>query len=394
MIRLVALCAIGAEKIVANELKQLGYTNEPQTPPYIGRLVFSHPSLDPLTAIFRANLCLRTSDRVYIELANFSAFDFDSLFEGVYSIPWQDWFKKDIRIVVDKVRTKKSKLSSERTVQSLVHKAIYEKLGSVWRMHTLPESGTKSDIRIYIENNHVQVLLDTSGLPLHRRGYRTSGGDAPIRETLAAILLQAASWKRKIPLHDAFCGSGTIPIEAILYAHNIAPGLGRNFALEHLSPFLGEQAQTRMNEERKKAAEEIRTDCLVRVTGSDLDSSAVAKAISNAERACGIAGKALQLIGSDARIPRPSFTQASFEDLSAPYETGLLLSNPPWGERLSDIEEAKKLYGSMVSLFTEFPRWNFGFISNHEAFEVSIKRTAVKKRALKSGNLDTVFYYY
>jgi putative N6-adenine-specific DNA methylase len=403
MMTLVAPCAIGAEKVLTNELKQLGFVPETiatgKAP--VGRVAFAPSPQEAalgdagfLAAAYRANLTLRTADRVYARLAQFPAADFEALFEGVKRVRWQDWFRKDVRVVVDKVRTHASKLSSEHSVQGVTHKAIYETLGAAWRMSNLPETGDEATVRVYVEQNEVSVLLDLSGMPLHRRGYRTAGGEAPIRETLAAVLLQLMSWRRKTPLHDAFCGSGTIPIEATLYAHNIAPGLGRAFALETLVPFVGDAPRAMMAAERIKAAQAIRTDCLVRVTGSDIDPKVLLSARGNAERACAIAGKALQDAGIDARITRPDFTEASFADLTAPYDSGLLISNPPWGERLEDKESARALYSSMHRLFTEFPAWEFGFITSHTEFEQAIGKKADKKRKLKSGNLDTCFYMY
>lgn len=403
MMTFVAPCAIGAEKVLANELKQLGFVPvvRDRGPAAVGRVAFT-PSADDaalgetgcLAAAYRANLSLRTADRIYVELASFPCADFEALFDGVKAVRWQDWFKKDVRVVVDKVRTHASKLSSEHSIQGVTHKAIYETLGAAWRMSVLPETGTEVTVRVYVEHDVASILLDLSGMPLHRRGYRTAGGEAPIRETLAAILLQLMSWRRKTPLHDAFCGSGTIPIEAMLYAYNIAPGLGREFALENLVPFTGADAKAMMEAERRKSALAIRTDCLVRVTGSDINPEVLVSARANAERACVIAGRALQLAGSDARIPRPDFTQASFDELAAPYDVGLLLSNPPWGERLTDRDTARTLYSSMHRLFTDFPGWEFGFITSHDSFEDAIGKKADKRKKLKSGNLDTTFYMY
>lgn len=403
MFTFVAPCAIGAEKVLSNELKRLGFVpvvRETGSTP-VGRVVFS-PSAEEaargvsgmLAAAYRANLCLRTADRVYLELSSFPAVDFDSLFEGVKAIRWQDWFRKDVKVVIDKVRTHASRLSSEHSVQSIAHKAIYAELGEVWRMSMLPETGTEVTVRVYVDHDEASILLDLSGAPLHRRGYRTAGGEAPIRETLAAILLQLMSWRRKTPLHDAFCGSGTIPIEAMLYAHDIAPGLGREFALENLVPFQNDDAKKMMKAERARAALAIRTDCLVRVTGSDINEDILVSARANAERACVIAGRALQEAGNDARIVRPDFTRASFDELAAPYDQGLLLSNPPWGERLEDKDSARTLYSSMHRLFADFPGWDMGFITSHPEFEQAIGKKAAKTRKLKSGNLDTVFYMY
>ena len=403
MMTLLAPCAIGAEKVLANELKQLGFIPENSTTgrSLVGRVLFS-PSAEEaalgdiglLAAAYRANLCLRTADRVYLRMASFPCREFDALFEGVKAIRWQDWFRKDVRVVVDKVRTHASKLSSEHSIQGVTHKAIYETLGAAWRMSVLPETGTEVTVRVYIDHDEASILLDLSGMPLHRRGYRTAGGEAPIRETLAAVLLQLVNWRRKTPLHDAFCGSGTIPIEAVLYAHNIAPGFGREFALKELVPFIGDSARELMEKERNKAALAIRTDCLVRVTGSDIDENILVSARANAERACVMAGRALQNAGSDARIPRPDFTRASFDELAAPYDEGLLLSNPPYGERLGDSESARALYSSMHRMFVDFKGWDLGFITSHQQFESGIGRTASKRKKLKSGNLDTCFYIF
>lgn len=379
----VALCAVGAEKILGNEIKQLGYTLAGNAP---GRVAFTGDD----DALYRANFCLRTSDRVYIQMAKYHAEDFDELFENCSLVDWQDVFKKDSRIVVDKVRTYKSKLNSEHSIQGMVQKAIYKKLGFVWKMSVLPESGEQCDVRVYIDQNEVSILLDTSGEALHKRGYRTDGGIAPLRETTAAVLLQEMMWRRKTPLHDPFCGSGTIANEAVLYAHNVAPGLGRHFAYEHLAIY----NQNRAVEIKKQEAAKIRTDVECRITGSDIDPAAVERAKLNAEHACVTAGRALQLIGSDARIERPDFIVSDFRDLRAPYEKGLLLCNPPYGERIGDAEQAAELYKDMAQLFTDFPGWDLGVITSQKSFQSSIDRHARLLKSLKAGNLDTTLYIY
>ncbi len=385
---LVALCAVGAEKILGNEIKHLGYSlinnNSGRITP--GRVTFSGDD----DALFRTNLCLRTADRVYLQLAAYDAQNFDDLFDGTYSIPWQDYLKKDSKIVVDKVRTYKSKLNSEHSIQGIIHKAIYSKLGDIWKMSSLPETGEQSDIRIYVEQNKVYVLLDLSGLPLHKRGYRTDGGIAPLRETTAAVLLQEMLWRRKTPLHDPFCGSGTIAIEATLYAFNVAPGFGRRFALENLPFFNAERA----NEIRNHEAEQIRTDVEVRITGSDIDDKAISRSKQNAEYACVMAGRALKSIGISKHIQRPDFIQSDFADLSAPYEQGLLLCNPPYGERLGDEEEAASLYKKMNSLWQEFPCWDLGVITSNADFMENFGHKTTNIKKLKAGNLDTSFYCY
>lgn len=383
MITLVALCAIGAEKVLANEIKTLGYKPVGNAP---GRVTYTCPE----EGIYRSNLCLRTADRVYLQLGSFETETFDDLFDGVQAINWQDYFKKDVRVVVDKVRTYRSKLSSEHSVQAMTHKAIYKKLGTIWRMEVMPESGDVASVRVYIERDIALILLDLSGNPLNKRGYRTDGGIAPLRETTAAVLLQLMCWRRKTPLHDPFCGSGTIAIEAALYAYNVAPGFGRRFAYETLGLF----NQEMMVNIKKAEAAKIRPDCEARITGTDIDAAAIARAKINAEHACVTAGRALQLVGSDARIQRPDFEQCDFKDLEAPYEKGLILGNPPYGERIGDLEQAEILYHDMSSLFEAFPGWEMGFITSHDQFENALGRTADSRKKLKCGNLDTSFYTF
>ena len=317
---LVALCAVGAERILGNEIKQLGYKLKGNAP---GRVSFTGDD----DALFKANLCIRTEDRVYLQIAEYDALDFDALYDGTYAVDWQDYLRKDSRVIVDKVRSYKSKLNSEHSIQGIVHKAIYTKLGDVWKMSSMPETGEESDIRVYVDENKVLVLLDLSGLPLHKRGYRTDGGIAPLRETTAAVLLQEMMWCRKTPLHDPFCGSGTIAIEATLYAFNVAPGFGRRFALENLPIYNEKRAQEIKAEEAAK----IRTDVEGRITGSDIDNAADERAKKNAESACVMAGRALKSIGISKHIPRPDCIQSDFADLAAPYDSGLLLCNPPYG---------------------------------------------------------------
>lgn len=383
MNKLVALCAVGAEKILGNEIKFLGYKLISNAP---GRVSFFGDD----NSLFRANLCLRTADRIYLQVAEYTALNFDDLYDGAYSVNWQDFFKKDSKIVVDKVRINKSKLNSEHSIQGMVHKAIYKKLGDKWNMQTLPETGEQSDIRVYIDENKVILLLDLSGLPLHKRGYRVDGGIAPLRETTAAVMLQIMLWRRKTPLHDPFCGSGTIPIEATLYAFNVAPGFGRRFALENLSIYNEKQAL----EIRAQEAAKIRTDVEVRITGSDIDAKAIERAQKNAEYACVMAGRALKSIGISAHLPRPDFIQSDFQQLQAPYENGLLLCNPPYGERLGDEEEVSKLYKQMNSLWEDFPNWDIGVITSNPNFQEDFSHKANHIKNLKAGNLDTQFYIY
>ena len=379
----VALCAIGAERILGNEIKHLGYRLEGNAP---GRVAFTGDD----DAMYRANYCLRTSDRLYIQMAKYRANDFNELFDGCYDVDWQDYFKKDVRLVVDKVRVHKSRLNSEHSIQSMIQKAVYKKLGDVWGITNLPESGEECDLRVYLDENEVQILLDTSGEALHKRGYRTEGGIAPLRETTAAILLQEMMWRRKTPLHDPFCGSGTIITEAVLYAHDVAPGLGRHFAYEHLAIY----SQKKAVEIKRQEASKIRTDVECRITGSDIDPAAIDRARLNAEHACVLAGRALQMIGSDAKIVRPDFIVSDFKELRAPYDDGMIITNPPYGERIGEITQAEEIYRGMASLFTDFPGWQIGVITNQKKFQECIGKYANLLKSIKAGNLDTTLYIY
>ncbi|MEE3314262.1 MAG: class I SAM-dependent RNA methyltransferase [Treponema sp.] len=379
----VALCAIGAERILGNEIKHLGYRLEGNAP---GRVAFTGDD----DAMYRANYCLRTSDRLYIQMAKYRANDFNELFDGCYDVDWQDYFKKDVRLVVDKVRVHKSRLNSEHSIQSMIQKAVYKKLGDVWGITNLPESGEECDLRVYLDENEVQILLDTSGEALHKRGYRTEGGIAPLRETTAAILLQEMMWRRKTPLHDPFCGSGTIITEAVLYAHDVAPGLGRHFAYEHLAIY----SQKKAVEIKRQEAAKIRTDVECRITGSDIDPAAIDRARLNAEHACVLAGRALQMIGSDAKIVRPDFIVSDFKELRAPYDDGMIITNPPYGERIGEITQAEEIYRGMSSLFTDFPGWQIGVITNQKKFQECIGKYANLLKSIKAGNLDTTLYIY
>lgn len=379
----VALCAIGAERILGNEIKHLGYRLEGNAP---GRVAFTGDD----DAMYRANYCLRTSDRLYIQMAKYRANDFNELFDGCYDVDWQDYFKKDVRLVVDKVRVHKSRLNSEHSIQSMIQKAVYKKLGDVWGITNLPESGEECDLRVYLDENEVQILLDTSGEALHKRGYRTEGGIAPLRETSAAILLQEMMWRRKTPLHDPFCGSGTIITEAVLYAHDVAPGLGRHFAYEHLAIY----SQKKAVEIKRQEASKIRTDVECRITGSDIDPAAIDRARLNAEHACVLAGRALQMIGSDAKIVRPDFIVSDFKELRAPYDDGMIITNPPYGERIGEVTQAEEIYRGMASLFTDFPGWQIGVITNQKKFQECIGKYANLLKSIKAGNLDTILYIY
>ena len=365
---LVALCAVGAEKILGNEIKHLGYKLAGNAH---GRVSFFGDD----DALFRANLCLRTADRLYLQLASYSAYDFDQLYDGVYSIPWQDFLKKDSRIVVDKVRSYKSKLNSEHSIQGIVHKAIYSKLGDIWHISNLPETGEQSDIRVYVDENQVLILLDLSGLPLHKRGYRPSHTEAALRETLAAAMVKLSRYRGRGDFCDPFCGSGTIAIEAALAALNRAPGLYRNFAAEEW--FFSEPGYWQSARSEAIAAEYSGD---YHITASDIDPRAVQISRENAVRA-----------GVEHLI---DFRVADAAQFSQTTEGGVIVTNPPYGERLLDLQQAEELYRKFGAALSHNTGWALYLLSSDQEFERCFGKPADKRRKLYNGMIRCDLYMY
>jgi putative N6-adenine-specific DNA methylase len=387
MMTAIALCAVGAEKALSNELRKLDL---PVLSSAFGRVRFNAD----LAGLYRALMSLRTADRVLLEAASFPARDFDALFEGVRAVRWQELIPRDKRVVVSKVRTNRSALSAETSIQAVAHKAVAERLCAAWKVSRLREDGEAAELRVYIEKDVASVLLDLSGEPLFRRGYRIESGAAPLRETTAAALLLLLGWKRKFPLYDPFCGSGTIAIEAALYAWDAAPGLGRSFALSGLG--IGDRAlASRIREELAAKVDFTRT---VRIAGSDIDGRAVSVAAANAARAWEIArggtpGQGRQA-PAEARDIVPRFARLDMAAAKAEYPEGLLIANPPYGERLGDVEQAEATYRAMAHLRTDFPGWNLAFITNHAGFESHFGANATQVREITNGALRSYLYAY
>lgn len=389
MAKFLALCAIGAEKILANELKKLNFNDVAFSS--AGQVEFSGDD----TSFYKSNLLLRTADRIFLRLAHFKAVDFDELFEGVAKINWQDFFHKNTYVVINKVRCQKSRLHSEVSVQKIVHKAICDKLCRVWKLLSLPERGEPAKVRIYIEKNFVSVLLDLSGDPLYKRGYRSLSGEAPLRETVAATLLQKMLYRRKTPLYDPFCGSGTITIEALLFAHNVPPGIGRKFAFENLKIF----NETEFEKVREAAVAEISTNCRVRIYASDNNSEAVATAKFHCKRACFVAENALKSIGAEGKLSEIRFFEKDFS-LASPHhlpeldgDNGIILANPPYGLRLSDEDGVKEIYEKIPDFLLKFPQWKAGFICANPNFEEDTGLEFSGVQPIKCGNLDSAFFF-
>ena len=391
-----AFCAIGAEKVVSNELKKLpAYTVLESG---FGRVRFK-TSLDGL---YRALLSLRAADRLLLELANFPAADFDALFEAVSAIPLENFIPRGMGLKVAKVRSSASQLKAETSIQAVVHKAAAQRLCDRYGISRLP-GGTmdgngqnevkEAELRVFMEKNRASILLDISGEPLFKRGYRPVGGIAPLRETTAAAMILLSQWKRKFPLYDPFCGSGTIVIEAALYAWDKAPGLGRRFALSDLAI-----ADKRTEETiRKELAEKIDYSRPINIIGSDADEKTLSLARANLRRAQSVPENIAQNAGGAGKIKGIELNCLPMKDASPSTSTvmpGFIITNPPYGKRLGEPEEAEAGYAAMAGLCKTFSEWKLALICNHKGFESHFGRKADNCRELKSGAVDTWLYQY
>jgi len=382
----VALCAVGAEKTVSNEIRKLGLS---VTEGGYGRVSFKAGP----EGLYRALMGLRAADRVLLETARFRALDFDALFEETRRLPWEEYIPSGMGLKVSKVRSNRSRLTAETSIQAVVHKAAAEKLCAKRGINRLPENMDAAELRVYIEKDQASVLLDLSGEPLFKRGYRTSGGIAPLRETTAAAIIIGSGWKRKFPLYDPFCGSGTIAIEAALYAWDIAPGLGRRFALEKL--LLGDkETGLRIREE---FLEKVDFSRLVRIGGSDSDSALIEAARANMKRAFALVSKKEGIAPPFKAIPFEVLSMEEAEPLAiagAGGDKGFIITNPPYGRRLGDTESAEKNYAEMRCLARNFPGWKLALISDHPGFESFFGRKADLCREITNGAICSYLYQY
>jgi putative N6-adenine-specific DNA methylase len=387
MMTAIALCAVGAEKVVSHELKKLGLSIVDTS---FGKVRFK----TELTGLYRSLMGLRAADRVLLEAAHFPAEDFDALFEGVKAVPWEQFIPKDMGLRVAKVRANRSRLQGATSVQGIVHKAAADRLCKHFHLLRLPESEKTAELRVYIEKDQVSLLLDLSGEPLFKRGYRREGGIAPLRETTAAAILLLANWRRKFPLYDPFCGSGTLAIEAALYAWDMAPGLGRDFALSEL--LIGNKSLER--EVREELLGKVDFSRTIRIYGSDADPRAVAMAKANAERAYTLA-QGIPLPGRESprtvRLPwLPDFKAFPMKEAYAPHEEGFIITNPPYGKRLGDPGSAETIYAEMGALIQRFPGWKLGLITDHPGFESFFGRKADSCRELTNGAIQSYLFQY
>ncbi|MDR3020090.1 MAG: class I SAM-dependent RNA methyltransferase [Treponema sp.] len=394
----VALCAVGAEKVVSNELRKLNFKVDESL---YGRVRFKADT----AGLYRALIGLRAADRVLLEVSNFKAENFDALFEGTSAAPWEQIVPKGMGLKIAKVRSSRSRLKAETSIQAMVHKAAAQRLCGKYKVSRLPDSGSgvysEAEARVYIEKDIVSLLVDLSGEPLFKRGYRSEGGIAPLRETTAASILLLSGWKRKFPLYDPFCGSGTILIEAAMYAWDMAPGLGRNFAVEKLALADAKIEQSVRDEFRSK----IDFSRLIRIAGSDEDPRSVSIAASNAERLRDIAEGRDPQKGIRSGTKVMELKTLPLKEAKSPFsgtgqsDQGLLITNPPYGKRLGDQAQAEKIYREMGSLGINslgrrFPGWKLGVITDSEGFESFFGKKAESCREISHGNTPSYFYQY
>ena len=367
MYELIVPCFFGCESTASFELKRLGAEDLRVTD---GRLTFRGGA----EMIAAANLNLRTVERVMLLLANYKAETFDDLFDGVYAIPWEELLPADAAFPV-KGSSLNSKLSSVPACQSIIKKAVVKRLMQGHKTSTLPETGSVYRVQFLLRKDQCEIMLDTSGEGLHKRGYRRNAMEAPLRETLAATIADLGRVRRDSLVEDPFCGSGTLVIEAAQKAMNIAPGLQRRFAAEHYS-FVPQQVWA---DQRRKALEEIKQDAAFEGFGYDVDSAAVELAKANA-----------RLAGVDKRCHFEVADVANF----APRAEAIVLTNPPYGERMSTIEGAARLAQTFGRQMEAHPCAGVYVITADMEFEAHYGRRATKRRKMYNGMIPCQVYMY
>lgn len=367
---LVAPCHFGLEAVLKREIYDLGYEI---TLVEDGRVTFEGDA----EAICRSNIFLRTAERVLLLVGRFKATTFDELFEGIKALPWESYIPVDGKFWVKKASSIKSKLFSSSDIQSIVKKAIVERLKTKYHVEWFEENGASYPIRVFLLKDEVMVTLDTSGESLHKRGYRTMTSKAPLTETLAAALIMLTPWRKDRIFVDPFCGSGTFPIEAALMAANIAPGMNRNFTAENWTNLIDKKLWYETVEE---ANDQITTDITVDIQGYDIDGDVVKAARENAKR-----------VGVEHMI---HFQQRPVCELHHPKKYGFIITNPPYGERLEDKAALPELYSQIGEAYRGLDAWSMYLITSYDAAEQYIGRKADKNRKIYNGMLKTYFYQF
>lgn len=369
-LELIATSTFGLEAPVKRELEALGFKILKSED---GKITFQGDE----RGIVKANLWLRCADRVQIKMAEFKALEFEDLFQQVKAIPWEEWIPPEGKFIVNGSSVK-SKLSSVPACQSVSEKAIVERLKEIYGIEYFEKTGALYDIKITLLKDRVTVTLDTTGPGLHKRGYRQNAVIAPIKETLAATMINLSFWRQGRILVDPCCGSGTIPIEAALIARNIAPGLNRNFVSEEWEAI----PQKLWKEERKKAYEAIDWDSQLEIFAYDVDKRALESAKENAAEA-GVEEDIVFTLGDGGKIK------------SEGKEGGIIVTNPPYGERIGDRESIDQLYAGFNRFLKENRTWSMFAITPDKTIEEKVfERPADRRRKLFNGRMEVCYYQY
>ena len=369
--QLIATAAAGLESVVGREIRELGIECQVEN----GRVRFE----GDIESIIQTNLWLRSADRVKIIVGMFPAKTFEELFQGVFALDWENYLPLGAKFPISKAKCVKSKLHNEPSVQAISKKAIVKKLQKYYaRPEGVPlmENGPEFKIEVSILKDMATIMIDTTGSSLFKRGYRIDKGGAPIKENMAAAILLLSNWYPDKPLIDPTCGSGTFCIEAALIGKNIAPGLYRSFAFEDWTWVEKDQVQKARAEARAQMNQDVQLD----ISGSDLDARMIEIARNNAEEA-GVADSIL-------------FKQMRLQDLHTDKINGVIISNPPYGERLLDDSAVTKLYQEMGETFAPLQTWSKFILTSDEAFESKYGSSADKKRKLYNGTLKVDLYQY
>lgn len=367
-LQMIATCLFGLEKLLGEELDALGAH---RTDTMDGRVSFEGDE----HILAAANIRLRCAERVYISLGSFEATSFEQLFEGCRALPWEEWIGREDAFPV-KGHSIRSALFSVPDCQSILKKAVVERLRSVYGAGWLPETGIKYQIEFFLFKDRVTLMIDSSGVPLHKRGYRPAAGEAPLRETLAAAIAMISRPREDVLFWDPFCGSGTIAIEAAMIATRQAPGIDRHFAAERF----GQIEASVWHDERVRARSEILVDSGFEAYASDIDPEVLAVAKENAERA-----------GVDDRI---KFFVKNALDIRKENRRGTIVCNPPYGERLMTPEQVRALYRDMGKTFSALEPWQIYILTSSEEFERLYGRRADKVRKLYNGMIPCRLYQY
>lgn len=367
---LIAPCHFGLEAVLKREILDLGYEIAEVED---GRVTFYGDA----DAICRANIFLRTAERILLKVGSFRAVTFEELFDKTKELPWEDYIPQNGKFWVAKAASVKSKLFSTSDIQSIMKKAMVRRMQERYCVEWFPENGASYPVRVFLMKDIVTVGIDTTGISLHKRGYREVSGKAPITETLAAALIMLTPWRKDRILVDPFCGSGTFPIEAAMMAANIAPGMNRSFLSEKWDNLIAKKNWYDVIDE---ANDMICDDVEVDIQGYDVDSSVIKIARRNAREA-----------GVEHLI---HFQERDVKDLNHPKKYGFIITNPPYGERLEDKKDLPDLYRAFGESFKRLDSWSAYMITSYDDAERYFGRKADKNRKIYNGMLKTYYYQF